>query len=174
MSVDPPAPDLNSSVMYVNRSTDGGLTWGPPIELMRDSAVFLFNDKNSMTADPFDPNFGYAIWDRSRFPSDSERPLDLRVPAVAPQRHVLHPHHRRRRHAGSRPGPSSSRRPTSSGSVIRSSSAPTAPDARRRVHALPRLRREQEGPGDRGDDLRRPGDDLDRSNHGQPRRCPGS
>jgi hypothetical protein len=28
------------------------------------------NDKNSMTADPFDSNFVYAIWDRGRFPSD--------------------------------------------------------------------------------------------------------
>jgi hypothetical protein len=59
-----------TSVMYVNRSTDGGLTWGPPIELIRDVSDFLFNDKNSMTADPFDSNFVYAIWDRSRFPSD--------------------------------------------------------------------------------------------------------
>jgi hypothetical protein len=59
-----------TSVMYVNRSTDGGLTWGPPIELIRDASSFLFNDKNSMTADPFDSRFAYAIWDRSRFPSD--------------------------------------------------------------------------------------------------------
>jgi BNR repeat-like domain len=64
-------PDVDpTSVMYVNRSTDGGLTWGPPIELIRDVSSFLFNDKNSMTADPFDSRFVYAIWDRSRFPSD--------------------------------------------------------------------------------------------------------
>jgi hypothetical protein len=60
-----------TSVMYVNRSTDGGLTWGPPIQLIRDASSFLFNDKNSMTADPFDSRFVYAIWDRSRFPSDT-------------------------------------------------------------------------------------------------------
>ncbi len=64
-------PDVDpTSVMYVNRSTDGGLTWGPPTQLIRDVSPFLFNDKNSMTADPFDSRFVYAIWDRSRFPSD--------------------------------------------------------------------------------------------------------
>jgi hypothetical protein len=62
-------PDA-TSIMYVNRSTDGGLSWGPPTQLVRNDSVFMFNDKNSMTADPFDSNFVYAIWDRSRFPSD--------------------------------------------------------------------------------------------------------
>jgi hypothetical protein len=60
----------STSIMYVNRSADGGRTWGPPIQLVRDDSLFQFNDKNSMTADPFDSNFVYAIWDRSRFPSD--------------------------------------------------------------------------------------------------------
>jgi hypothetical protein len=59
-----------TSIMYVNRSTDGGLTWSAPVQLIRDDSFFLFNDKNSMTADPFDSNYAYAIWDRSRFPSD--------------------------------------------------------------------------------------------------------
>ena len=58
-------PDVDpTSVMYVNRSTNGGLTWGPPIELIRDESSFLFNDKNSMTADPNDSSFVYAVWDR--------------------------------------------------------------------------------------------------------------
>jgi hypothetical protein len=65
---DPPVDP--TSVMYVNRSTNGGLSWGPPIQLIRDVSFFQFNDKNSMTADPFNANFVYAIWDRSRFPSD--------------------------------------------------------------------------------------------------------
>lgn len=59
-----------TSIMYVNRSTDGGLTWSAPVQLIRDDSLFLFNDKNSMTADPFDSSYAYAIWDRSRFPSD--------------------------------------------------------------------------------------------------------
>jgi hypothetical protein len=80
-------PDVDpTSVMYVNRSTNGGLTWGPPIELIRDATPFLFNDKNSMTADPFDSRFVYAIWDRSRFPSDIREFHSLAgVPRLTPQ-----------------------------------------------------------------------------------------
>jgi hypothetical protein len=63
-------PTFSTSIMYVNKSTNGGLSWGPPTQLIRDDSFFQFNDKNSMTADPFDSNFVYAIWDRSRFPSD--------------------------------------------------------------------------------------------------------
>jgi len=58
------------SAMLVNRSTDGGLTWSAPTTLIRETGAFIFNDKNSITADPFDSNFVYAVWDRSRFPSD--------------------------------------------------------------------------------------------------------
>jgi BNR repeat-like domain len=60
----------NDSAMLVNRSTNGGLNWGPPVTLIEEDSVFNFNDKNSITADPFDSRFVYAIWDRSRFPSD--------------------------------------------------------------------------------------------------------
>jgi hypothetical protein len=60
----------NDSALYVNKSLDGGLTWGAPITLIEQDSVFQFNDKNSITADPFDSRFVYAIWDRSRFPSD--------------------------------------------------------------------------------------------------------
>jgi hypothetical protein len=63
-------PTFSTSIIYVNKSTDGGLSWGPPTQLIRDDSLFQFNDKNSITADPFDSNFVYAIWDRSRFPSD--------------------------------------------------------------------------------------------------------
>lgn len=59
------------SAMLVNRSTDGGLHWSAPTTLIREISAFTFNDKNSITADPFDSNFVYAIWDRSRFPSDT-------------------------------------------------------------------------------------------------------
>jgi hypothetical protein len=63
-------PTFSTSIMYVNKSVNGGLSWGPPTQLVRNDSLFLFNDKNSMTEDPFDSNFVYAIWDRSRFPSD--------------------------------------------------------------------------------------------------------
>jgi hypothetical protein len=60
----------NDSALYVNRSTDGGLHWSAPVTLIEEDSVFNFNDKNSITADPFDSRYVYAIWDRSRFPSD--------------------------------------------------------------------------------------------------------
>jgi hypothetical protein len=60
----------NDSALYVNKSVDGGLHWSPPVTLIEQDSLFTFNDKNSITADPFDSNYVYAIWDRSRFPSD--------------------------------------------------------------------------------------------------------
>ncbi len=49
--------------MLVSRSTDGGRSWGAPVSLQRDQAQ-AFNDKNSLTADPTDPRWVYAVWDR--------------------------------------------------------------------------------------------------------------
>jgi hypothetical protein len=51
------------SAMLVSRSTDSGQSWSNPSTLIRDGAGF-FNDKNTITADPTDPNYVYAIWDR--------------------------------------------------------------------------------------------------------------
>lgn len=52
-----------ASAMLVSRSSDGGRTWSTPSTLLRDGAQF-FNDKNSITADPTDSRFVYAVWDR--------------------------------------------------------------------------------------------------------------
>jgi hypothetical protein len=51
------------NAMLVARSRDGGRTWGPITTLIRDGAD-AFNDKNSITADPTDSRFAYAVWDR--------------------------------------------------------------------------------------------------------------
>jgi hypothetical protein len=62
-----------ATAILVSRSTNGGDTWSEPITIARDPsnvAPFLFNDKESITADPNDSRFVYAIWDRLRFPSD--------------------------------------------------------------------------------------------------------
>jgi hypothetical protein len=66
--------DTNAdNAILASRSMDGGLTWSEPATLQRENtgSGSLFVDKESITADTFDPNFVYAVWDRSTFPSDS-------------------------------------------------------------------------------------------------------
>ena len=63
--------DLVTSGILVSKSTDGGDTWGEPTTLIRDSSVFHFNDKETITADPTNASNVYAVWDRSRFPSEN-------------------------------------------------------------------------------------------------------
>jgi hypothetical protein len=53
----------SSNGQLVARSIDGGLTWSTPFALIADGAGF-FNDKGSITADPFDSQHVYAVWDR--------------------------------------------------------------------------------------------------------------
>ena len=53
----------NANAMLVSRSFDDGLNWTNPIALIVDG-VGAFNDKNAMTADPYDASFVYAVWDR--------------------------------------------------------------------------------------------------------------
>ena len=65
------------SAVLVSKSTNGGDTWSDPVTLVRDIgdadvAPYYFNDKESITADPFDSNYVYAIWDRLRKPGNSE------------------------------------------------------------------------------------------------------
>jgi hypothetical protein len=58
--------------LLASRSTDGGLTWSNPVTVKRDTAPTVFNDKQTITADPTDARFVYAVWDRLVFPA-SER-----------------------------------------------------------------------------------------------------
>jgi hypothetical protein len=58
--------------VLVSKSTNGGDTWSEPVTLARDDSLvapFFFHDKESITADPGNANFVYAIWDRGRLPS---------------------------------------------------------------------------------------------------------
>jgi hypothetical protein len=64
-------PDLPSgafgpNALLVSRSTDGGASWGDPIVIKKDGAGQVLNDKNALTADPNNPHFAYAVWDRLR------------------------------------------------------------------------------------------------------------
>jgi hypothetical protein len=53
----------SSSAMLVAQSIDGGANWSLPLALIQDGAGF-YNDKGSVTADPNNSNYVYAVWDR--------------------------------------------------------------------------------------------------------------
>src|SRR6266480_3031015 len=67
--------DANTSRngVLVSKSSNGGDTWSEPISLIRDSGNrdvgFAFNDKESITADPTNSNYAYAVWDRFTTPA---------------------------------------------------------------------------------------------------------
>ena len=58
--------------LLASKSTDGGLTWSDPEVVIRDLDANVFNDKQTITADPTDADLVYAVWDRLVFPA-SER-----------------------------------------------------------------------------------------------------
>jgi hypothetical protein len=57
------------NAMLVMRSVNSGMSWGNPTTLIRDESPNVLNDKNSMTADPNNSNFVYAVWDRLASPT---------------------------------------------------------------------------------------------------------
>jgi hypothetical protein len=65
---DPPGGGFGDNGMVYNRSTDGGLTCGPPVTLREDTDPRFLNDKNSITADPTDERLStrYGTGCRSR------------------------------------------------------------------------------------------------------------
>jgi len=69
--------DQTISAILVSSSRDGGRTWGPITTLQRDTTAALFNDKESITADPRDGRFVYAVWDRLQVqnPADPASPF---------------------------------------------------------------------------------------------------
>jgi hypothetical protein len=79
---DPPEPDPlalgGRNGIAVSLSLDGGLNWTDPILIIDDTDPRLFNDKQSITADPTDSDFVYAVWDRL----ESLTELDFRGPGL--------------------------------------------------------------------------------------------
>jgi ELWxxDGT repeat protein len=55
---------IKGNAVLVSKSTDGGLSWSNPIPLVQDESSVRFDDKPSITADPTNSNFVYAVWDR--------------------------------------------------------------------------------------------------------------
>jgi hypothetical protein len=66
LAFDPDSPNgaFGRNAMLVNRSENGGRSWSNPIVLRSDGVGQALNDKNSLTADPTDSDFAYAVWDR--------------------------------------------------------------------------------------------------------------
>ncbi len=65
------------NAILVSKSTNGGNTWSEPVTLIRDSggrdSSFAFNDKESITADPTNANYTYAVWDRFVTPAGTSK-----------------------------------------------------------------------------------------------------
>ena len=58
---------VSENAMAVSSSSDGGVTWSDPVIITGSPAQdangrSLFHDKNTLTADPNDPNVVYATW----------------------------------------------------------------------------------------------------------------
>jgi len=58
------ANSLNYRFVAVTKSSDGGLHWSAPV-LISDAGTDPVPDHPSVTADPLDARFAYAIWDTS-------------------------------------------------------------------------------------------------------------
>jgi hypothetical protein len=65
LAFDDTGPD---NAIFVHTSSDGGLTWGPPVPVIVDRSFVFFNDKQALVADDFarSPHRGnvYVAWDR--------------------------------------------------------------------------------------------------------------
>jgi hypothetical protein len=66
--------NLNDNAILVSKSIDLGESWGAPIAIAADSTNGL--DKESITADPTNPSFVYAVWDRIITPGGSTHASD--------------------------------------------------------------------------------------------------
>src|SRR5207302_1738092 len=62
--------DESTTAVQASTSSDDGQTWSSPLTITVDGPAH-FNDKESVTADPYKPGMAYVVWDRSEFPSDS-------------------------------------------------------------------------------------------------------
>jgi hypothetical protein len=81
--------DLAVSAILVNKSVDGGLTWSNPKTLIDDTNPDTFNDKQSITADPTNPSYVYAVWDRSRLSIEKKGPLRARLSVAAARSDIM-------------------------------------------------------------------------------------
>jgi len=62
------------SAVTVSKSTNGGDSWSEPVTLIKDTSPNALNDKESITADPGNANYVYAVWDRLVSPTVQANP----------------------------------------------------------------------------------------------------
>jgi hypothetical protein len=65
------------SGILVSKSTNGGSSWSDPTTLKADQGPNTLNDKQSITADPNDSNFVYAVWDRIQNANEAAQPVEV-------------------------------------------------------------------------------------------------
>jgi hypothetical protein len=53
-----------ATAINISRSTDGGFNWQAPVTLIRDTDTEFFDDRPTVTADPYHPGVVYVVWDR--------------------------------------------------------------------------------------------------------------
>jgi hypothetical protein len=70
----PGTPGIPAPAMIVNRSTNGGRSWSEPVFADRRSDVVAFNDKETLTTDPFRPGAAYMVWIRNTLVSTASGP----------------------------------------------------------------------------------------------------
>ena len=76
------------TAVLVSKSTNGGDSWSEPIPLIRNPDRRFFIDKESITADPTDFHYVYAVWDQvqrtqgSAKDSENDRDAGVHAPAM--------------------------------------------------------------------------------------------
>ena len=59
------------SAVTVSTSGDGGLTWGDPVDVTRNPSGLNFNDKQSITANPYLADHAYVTWIQGNLPGEN-------------------------------------------------------------------------------------------------------
>jgi Neuraminidase (sialidase) len=59
-----------ANAVLTSRSMDGGANWEDPVVVKFDNRATVFNDKETLTADPHDSNFVYVTWQRIVSPTE--------------------------------------------------------------------------------------------------------
>lgn len=63
----------NAVIASTSTPASGYRTWTTPAVVRRDTSNRVFNDKETVTADPLHAGTAYAVWDRLIFPNDNPR-----------------------------------------------------------------------------------------------------